>query len=204
MEYRTLGRTGARVSILGFGGTGVAMRNYLSEWDPDVSRDESIAAIRRAVALGVNYFDTAPLYGRGNSEELFGEALQPHRESVFLATKLRESSADDVQRSIDDSLKRLRTDSLDPVQYHGEWITDDLLEVAATPGAFSAAPWTTLQRIRSRPLSEHSRTVARSPSTRPGSTDGWCHRPPSRSRTAAVRPGSCLSGSWSPRHRDGR
>lgn len=134
MEYRTLGRTGERVSVLGFGGTGVSMRNYLSEWDPDEQTDASLRAMSRAIELGVNYFDTAALYGKGKSEELFGSALAPHRDDIFLATKARESTVDGVRRSVETSLKRLQTDRIDLLQYHGEWITDDICEEILAPG----------------------------------------------------------------------
>lgn len=138
MQYRTLGRTGERVSELGFGGTGVGMKNYLSDWDPDQQAEASIEAVARAVELGVNYFDTAPLYGRGLSEQLFGRALKPFRDQVFLATKVRESSADDVIRSVDQSLERLQTDCIDLVQYHGEWLSEDTLGDILKPGGVLA------------------------------------------------------------------
>ena len=128
MEYRELGRTAERVSILGFGGTGVGMRNYLSEFDPEEMAEASARAMTRAVELGVNYFDTAALYGKGASERLFGKALATHREDIFLATKVRASRADDVRRSVDESLERLQTDRIDLLQYHGEWITDGIYD----------------------------------------------------------------------------
>lgn len=126
MEYRSLGRTGERVSVLGFGGTGVGMRNYLSEFDPEAQAAASARAMTRAVELGVNYFDTAALYGQGASERLFGQVLRPHRDHIFLATKVRATGADEVRRSVDESLQRLQTDRIDLLQYHGEWITDDI------------------------------------------------------------------------------
>jgi uncharacterized protein len=110
------------------------MRNYLSEWDPEKQAEASEEAIVRAVDLGVNYFDTAALYGRGTSERMFGKALQPYRDSIFLATKARESTADDVRRSVDESLERLQTDRIDLLQYHGEWITDDICDDILKPG----------------------------------------------------------------------
>jgi len=133
MQYRILGRTGERVSELGFGGTGVGMKNYLSEWDPDAQMDASIEAISRAIELGINYFDTAALYGRGMSERLFGRVLKPHRDQVFLATKVRASDADGVRASVDESLERLQTDHIDLLQYHGEWITDEIVQDIEKP-----------------------------------------------------------------------
>ena len=127
MQYRTLGRTGERVSEIGFGGAGAGLHNYLRRWDPSqVQQIERVEhAIERAVELGVNYFDSAPLYG---SEEMFGRALKPHRDKVFIATKVREKNAYDTLRSIEDSLTRLQTDHLDLIQYHGGWYTDEEVE----------------------------------------------------------------------------
>ncbi|TFG66231.1 MAG: aldo/keto reductase, partial [Anaerolineales bacterium] len=124
MHYRTLGRTGAQVSEIGFGGAGAGLRNYIGKWDP--TQEEQIQlveqAIRRAVELGINYFDTAPLYG---SEVMFGKALKPFRDSVFIATKVREKNAADTRESIEDSLTRLETDRIDLIQYHGGWYSEE-------------------------------------------------------------------------------
>ena len=124
MHYRILGRTGERVSEVGFGGAGAGLRNYLGRWDP--TQEEQILlvhqAIERAVELGINYFDTAPLY---RSEGLFGQALKPYRDRVFIATKVRETNADDTLRSIEDSLTQLQMDRIDLIQYHGGWYTDE-------------------------------------------------------------------------------
>ena len=128
MQYRTLGRTGERVSELGFGGTGVGMKNYLTEWDPDAQMEASCEAMTRSVELGINYFDTAALYGKGMSEQLFGRVLKPHRDQVFLATKVRAADADSVMASVEESLTRLQTDQIDLLQYHGEWITEEIVE----------------------------------------------------------------------------
>jgi aryl-alcohol dehydrogenase-like predicted oxidoreductase len=132
MQYRTLGRTGEKVSEIGFGGAGAGLRNYLRRWDPSQEEQTQLVeqAIRRAVELGINYFDTAPLYG---SEEMFGRALKPHREAVFIATKVREESAYDTLRSIEDSLVRLRVDCLDLIQYHGGWYTDEEVDSILKP-----------------------------------------------------------------------
>ena len=123
MRYRTLGRTGQRVSEVGFGGTGVGLKNYISTWNPqgDDQIDLAEQAIKRAVELGINYFDTAPKYG---SEPLFGRVLKPHRDRVFMATKVREPDANSVRRSVTGSLKNLQLNQIDLVQYHGEWYTD--------------------------------------------------------------------------------
>jgi hypothetical protein len=132
MNYRTLGKTGEKVSEIGFGGAGAGLRNYLRRWDPSQEEQTQLVeqAIQRAVELGINYFDTAPLYG---SEEMFGWALKPHRDQVFIATKVREENAYDTLRSIEDSLARLQTDHLDLIQYHGGWYTDQQVENILKP-----------------------------------------------------------------------
>lgn len=127
MRYRTLGGTGLQVSEVGFGGAPAGLRNYLGRWEPsslEAARrvDE---ALERAVALGVSYFDTAPGYGDGLSEEMFGRALRPHRERVVIGTKVTGATADDIRRSAEQSLERLQTDRLDVLQYHGGWYGDE-------------------------------------------------------------------------------
>ena len=123
MRYRVFGKTGVTVSEIGFGGAGAGLQNYLRQWDP--ARKDRVQlveqAIQRAVESGINYFDTAPLYG---SEPIFGRALKPYRDRVFIATKIREKDAVATQRSIEDSLTRLQTDYIDLIQYHGDWYSD--------------------------------------------------------------------------------
>ncbi len=74
MEYTTFGKTGRKVSRIGFGGAVAGLKNYLYEYDPE--SDESIkgvvAAIDKALEKGINYFDTAPGYGEGRSEKIAG------------------------------------------------------------------------------------------------------------------------------------
>ena len=83
MQYRTLGRTGLQVSEVGFGGAGIGQ-----VWG-ETTDAESIAAIQRALALGINFFDTSPMYGGGRSEENLGRGLAGHRGEVYIATKVR-------------------------------------------------------------------------------------------------------------------
>ncbi|OLB48476.1 MAG: hypothetical protein AUH99_13435 [Candidatus Rokubacteria bacterium 13_2_20CM_2_70_11] len=118
MEYRELGKTGLRVSALGFGcGNvgGLMIRGSASE------RERAIA---RAVELGINYFDTAPSYGDGQSEQNLGAAVRSLRASVYVGTKFRLDAADlgavpgAVSRSLDASLKRLRREHVDLLQLH--------------------------------------------------------------------------------------
>jgi hypothetical protein len=136
MEYRVLGRTGLRVSEIGFGGAPAGLRNYLGVWEPEdeASSRQIEAAIARAVALGINYFDTAPGYGDGASERMFGRAIQPYRERVILATKLFAANADEVRRSVDASLERLQTAQIDVIQIHGTWYQAEDVERILAPG----------------------------------------------------------------------
>ena len=112
MHYRRLGRTGLEVSEVGFGGAPAGLRNYIDAWEPDDEEAaQSIArTIRRAVELGINYFDTAPSYGAGRSEELVGQGLRGLRDRVYIATKTQARDADEVRRSVEQSLVRLATD----------------------------------------------------------------------------------------------
>jgi len=86
---------------------------------------ECIRLVRRAVELGINFFDTSPMYGRGKSEEILGHVLAELRGRVYIATKLRLQTAEDladmagaVRRSVEQSLRRLRTDHVDVLQIH--------------------------------------------------------------------------------------
>lgn len=126
MEYAEYGKTGVKVSRIGFGGAPAGLRNYLREYDPD-SRDNNnyiISAIDAALEAGINYFDTAPGYGSGKSEELIGYALKGNRSSVFLASKAKLCHPDELRRSLEQSLKRLQTDQLDFFQLHGTSYAD--------------------------------------------------------------------------------
>jgi uncharacterized protein len=120
MEYAELGSTGRRVSRLGFGGATAGLKNYISRYDPDnyEDRDGVVAAIHRALELGVTYFDTAAAYGDGLSEEIFREGLGTGVD-VFLATKCIATDAAGVRRSLENSLDHLGRNSVDLLQVHG-------------------------------------------------------------------------------------
>jgi LSD1 subclass zinc finger protein len=115
--YRALGKTGLKVSALGFGSSQVS--------DP--------AVIERAVDLGVNFFDTARSSGGGNNERMIGAALKGKRDKVILGTKSGAKNARDALQELDTSLKELGTDYVDVWYLHSKNspkdITDDLLEV---------------------------------------------------------------------------
>jgi L-galactose dehydrogenase len=119
MEFRTLGNTGLKVSRLGFGAAPLG-----NEYG-GISNCEVEQAIHLAIDSGINFFDTAPYYGRTLSETRLGEALKGRRHEVVLATKCArydlagfDFSADRVTRSVDESLKRLQTDYLDIFHIH--------------------------------------------------------------------------------------
>ena len=122
MKYRTLGRTGLQVSEVGFGGAGIG-----HVWGPTTD-EECGRAVRRALDLGINFFDTSPMYGAGRSEENLGRGLAGRRHEAIIATKVRLQSEDHrasledmvraVRHSVEQSLTRLDTDYLDVLQVH--------------------------------------------------------------------------------------
>jgi aryl-alcohol dehydrogenase-like predicted oxidoreductase len=121
METRTLGQ-GLEVSSLGLGCMGMSFG-----LGPPADKQEMISLIRHAVDCGVTFFDTAQVYGPFTNEELVGEALAPVRDQVVIATKfgwnLEEagtlnSSPDYIRRTVEGSLKRLRTDTIDLLYQH--------------------------------------------------------------------------------------
>jgi aryl-alcohol dehydrogenase-like predicted oxidoreductase len=130
VRYRTIGRTGLSVSEIGFGGAPAGIPQYLEPWDADgaTERDSVIRAIRRGLDLGLNYLDTAPGYGGGVGEEIYGEAIRGRREEVVLATKTSARDPDGIIRSVEESLCRLGTDHLDVLQFHGGWYPPEDVE----------------------------------------------------------------------------
>jgi predicted aldo/keto reductase-like oxidoreductase len=135
MEYMRFGRTNVDVSRIGFGGATAGLKNYLRGYDPqsDAARENIHKAIKKAVELGINYFDTAPGYGNGLSEEMFGEALDgvaatENGKPIFLATKVGLKDADNVRVSLEGSLQRLRKESVDLLQIHGMSYTDEMTD----------------------------------------------------------------------------
>jgi len=119
MIYRTLGKTNLKVSVLGFGAS--PLGNEFATIDPA----EGERAVHLAIDQGVNYFDVSPYYGRTLAEERLGAALAGRRQQILLATKTGrygsdrfDFSAQRVVTSVEESLKRLRTDYLDVLQAH--------------------------------------------------------------------------------------
>ena len=112
LPQRLLGRTGAQVSALALGGVIGMQRPPSADHDP-------VALAETALDLGVTYFDTAPAYNNGQSETNYGRVLERRRNEVFLATKTGDRTHDGTLRSVEQSLKRLRTDHVDLIQIHG-------------------------------------------------------------------------------------
>ena len=124
MQTRKLGKSNLEVSAIGFGCMGLSFG-----FGPPVDKRQGISVIRRAVELGVTFFDTAEVYGAFTNEELVGEALAPFRKQVAIATKFGFKIVDGKQAGLDSrpehikevaeaSLKRLKTDVIDLLYQH--------------------------------------------------------------------------------------
>lgn len=124
------------LSKLGFGGAAIGLTNYMGRYDATApeNRATAVAAVRRAVELGINYFDTAPGYGGGLSEELVGEALQTVTQPHFLATKVSMTAPEGLRASVENSLKRLLRSRVDLLQLHGSSYTADQVAEILRPG----------------------------------------------------------------------
>ena len=147
MQYRTLGRTGAKLSLLGFG-CGAVGGLMVRGAPADQER-----AVARALDAGINYFDAAAAYGNGASETNVGRVLKALKPEIFLSTKftIRAESRGDiagaVQRSLEASLKRLGRDGVDLLQLHNRIAAggdDRPLEAAVVLGEVVPA----LERLR--------------------------------------------------------
>ena len=128
---RVLGKTGEQVSMLALGGV-IGMKMPPSEvHDP-------AAIAEKALDLGITYFDTAPGYNNGQSETNYGQVLARRRKEVFLACKTGDRSYDGTMRSVEQSLKRLRTDHFDLLQIHGVSSREDLPAWGRPGGVYAA------------------------------------------------------------------
>jgi aryl-alcohol dehydrogenase-like predicted oxidoreductase len=139
MQTRTLGNQGLTVSALGLGCMGMSQ-----SFGPRPPREEMITFLRAAVEHGVTFFDTAEVYGPFHNEELVGEALQPVRDQVVIATKFGfafddngaqtgvSSRPENIRAAVDGSLGRLRTETIDLLYQHRVDPTVPIEEVAGT------------------------------------------------------------------------
>ncbi len=127
MKKRTLGKSGLEVSALGLGCMGLSFG-----YGPAVDKGDAVALIRAAFEKGVTFFDTAEVYGPFVNEEVVGEALEPFRKQVVIATKFGfapgkddpskwsglDSRPEHIREAVEGSLKRLRTDHIDLLYQH--------------------------------------------------------------------------------------
>jgi aryl-alcohol dehydrogenase-like predicted oxidoreductase len=116
LVYRTLGKTGLKVTAVGCAAGAIP--------DPDI--------LARALDLGINYYDTARIYGQGKSEEILGRAIKGKRQNIVLASKTYSNTKDTILKDIETSLKLLGTDHLDVYHQHSRHepkeITDEMIE----------------------------------------------------------------------------
>jgi aryl-alcohol dehydrogenase-like predicted oxidoreductase len=146
MQKRKLGKSNLEVSAIGLGCMG-----FSQSYPPFPEKSESVTVIRQAVELGVTFFDTAEVYGPFANEELVGEALEPHRDRVVIATKFGfdltnpqaapgrptgglSSRPESILRAVEGSLKRLRTDHIDLYYQHRVDPNVPIEQVAETVG----------------------------------------------------------------------
>jgi uncharacterized protein len=101
-DYRTLGKTGLKVTTVGMG--------VMNCSDP--------AVLQRAFDLGINFYDTADCYMRGKNEEMVGKVFQGRRDKVFIQTKVHDHDEKQMRQSVERSLRRLRTDYIDVLVWH--------------------------------------------------------------------------------------
>jgi len=180
---RTLGKSDIKVSALGMGCWAIG-GHFLLDGKPDgwgaVDDNESIRAIQQAIALGVNFFDTADAYGTGHSEEVLGRAIKGQRDKVVIATKFgytydREqraligtnTSAEYIRWACQQSLQRLGTDYIDLYQLHVGgvpfeesqeiWETLDALQ---QEGLIRSYGWSTWDAESARAFATHTKGVA--------------------------------------------
>uniref|UniRef100_UPI004047F589 aldo/keto reductase n=1 Tax=Roseivirga sp. TaxID=1964215 RepID=UPI004047F589 len=130
MKYRNLPKANISVSEISFGCMSI-----------DMNRDDNLQLIHAAIDGGINYFDTADLYDKGENERFIGEALKAKRKELIIATKVGNQwrkdgsgwdwnpSKDYILKAADESLKRLQTDYIDIYQLHGGTIEDNREEV---------------------------------------------------------------------------
>jgi len=139
MKYRTLGRTGFHVSEIGYGAWGIGGKLWQGGAD-----DESLRALHRAMELGVNFIDTALVYGDGHSEKLVGKTIRDAHHRMYVATKVPPKNRlwparpgigiehtfpyEHIIHSTDESLHNLKVDTIDLLQLHvwsPEWLDRD-------------------------------------------------------------------------------
>lgn len=152
MDNRVLGRSGIAVSPMGMGCWAIGG----SGWGGGANDAESMRGIHRALELGINFFDTADVYGSGHSERLLGQAFAGRREQVVIATKFGNTGSghnaepDYIRAACEASLKRLNTNYIDLYQFHwndfgpeGAEIVRETLEELVASGKIRTYGWST-------------------------------------------------------------
>jgi predicted aldo/keto reductase-like oxidoreductase len=130
IPYRTLGRTGEKVSLVGVGGSHIGMQK---------DEKESVQIIRAALDRGINFLDNSWDYNDGKSEERMGKALRDgYRQKAFLMTKIDGRTQGSAAKQLDESLKRLQTDHVDLLQFHEIIRMEDPDRIFARGGALEA------------------------------------------------------------------
>ena len=174
MQYRSLGSAGVKVSAIGIG---------CNQFGGKVDKDGTKATVHRALDEGINFFDTADVYGnRGVSEEYLGAALEGQRENVVIATKGRFKMGDGpndlgasryhIMNAVEASLRRLGTDHIDLYQIHA-WddatsveemmrALDDLIRAGKIRyiGASQFSAWMPLPTCPNRTITLHNEAFA--------------------------------------------
>ena len=182
-QKRTLGKSGITISPMGLGCWAIGGKFYRGEFSigyGEADDNRSIKAIKRAVELGINFFDTADAYGTGHSEKVLGRALKDIRNKVVIATKFGttfdesshqltgfDGSLDYIRKACEDSLERLQTDYIDLYQFHvGSYDVEkapavrDLLEDLIKQGKIRSYGWSTDLVDRARIFAEGDNCVA--------------------------------------------
>lgn len=131
MEKRSFGSTGFEVPLLSFGAQRIVDEHNCTE-------EEAIRIVNTAIDRGITYFDTAPSYSDGQSEERLGKALVGRRHEVWIATKTHDRTRDGSLRLLEESLKRLQTDQVQEWRIHNVMTFAELDQVFAKGGAMEA------------------------------------------------------------------
>jgi predicted aldo/keto reductase-like oxidoreductase len=141
MPTRNLGKTGYKVGILSLGGQAAI--------EQPNNQEVAVAIVERAIDLGINYIDTAAMYGgKGRwSQKYIGEVMKRRRKEVYLATKTDDRTRDGSLKLLEESLKLLNTDHLDAWQLHHVTTQDDVDRIFAKGGAIEALQQAKAQKI---------------------------------------------------------
>lgn len=126
---RTFGKTGEKLTVIGLAS---------GRFQHCGSEEAAIALTRRAYELGINYFDTARLYWKGRSEEIFGRAMRDFRKQIFLTSKSAERTRAGAEADLAKSLRALQTDTLDLWQVHQVGTLEEVEQIFAPDGAIEA------------------------------------------------------------------